>query len=172
MTSTLRIAKFILTSLPWLVACVPALAEGRADWQGYAWQRFDITKCQPLQSELACPPYHQKWDWKRNQWVDIVLAVDLGSGRVRLTQQLTNRDPSDDDDVCVTLLVLDADGRTIIAHHQNWHSLHGDVMQDDFALRSNLLASAASVHIGSKQCRQGPHQDDALYAAVIARLPR
>ena len=161
-------------ALTLVAACVglaqPAQAEGRADWRGYSWQRFDITTCQSLKTDLVCPPYHQKWDWKRNQWVDLSLVIDAAAGQVQLTQQLTNRDPHDDDDVCVTLLLLDAAGRTILAYHQNWHSLPDTVMQDDFTLRSGHLADAVSVHIGSRQCRQGSHQDDAVYAGVLARI--
>ncbi|MCS6761805.1 MAG: hypothetical protein MO846_07385 [Candidatus Devosia symbiotica] len=81
---------------------------------------------------------------------------------------LTNHDPHDDDDVCVTLLVVDADDYTIIAHDQNWHALLGTLMQDDFTYRSGRLANATAIHIGAKQCRKGSRQDDAIYAAVRA----
>ena len=171
MTRRSRSLVLALVGLAGLVMLQPATAEGRADWQGYAWQFFAITACQPNGAVLACPPYHQKWDWKRNQWVDMAITIDPAAGQLRLTQRLTNRDTHDDDDVCVTMLVLDHDGHTLLAHHQNWHSVHGAVMQDDFTLRAATLARAASVHIGSKQCRQGPHQDDAVYAQVRAGLP-
>ena len=166
-----RIAAHIFATLLGIAVAHPAMAEGRADWPGYSWQSFGLARCQANGAELACPPYHQKWDWKRNQWVDIAISIDLASGKLRLTQQLTNRDPHDDDDVCVTMLVLDPQGRTLLAHHQNWHAVHGRVMQDDFTLRSGALAAAASIHIGSRQCRQGPHQDDAVYQRVLAGLP-
>lgn len=160
----------LLIALLCLLCIHPVTAEGRADWQDYAWQQFDIASCDRRGAELTCPPYHQRWDWKRNQWVDMTIAIDLATGRLRLTQQLTNHDRYDDDNVCVTMLVIDADGHTVMAHHQNWHSLPGTLVQRDFALRSSRLAATDTVHIGSKQCRQGPHQDDAVYAAVRAAI--
>ncbi|MGV8853960.1 MAG: hypothetical protein ACOH2L_04885 [Devosia sp.] len=75
-----------------------------------------------------------------------------------------------DDDVCVAVLVPDAAGNNIVAHHQNGHSLHGAVMQGEFTYRSRPLASARSIELGSRQCRRGPHQDDGLYAAVVAGI--
>jgi|GEM_PF-843735 hypothetical protein len=170
MTLNLRPLLLLLIGLACLALAPPVRAEGRADWQGYSWQKFAIAKCLPAGSTLVCPAYHQKWDWKRNQWVDIAIAIDAATGQLDLSQQLTNRDPDDDDDVCVTMLVLDAAGHTILAHHQNWHSGPGTVMQEDFVLRSGNIAAAASVHIGSKQCREGSHQDDARYAATLAGI--
>ncbi|MGV8832931.1 MAG: hypothetical protein ACOH2N_13220 [Devosia sp.] len=148
----------------------PAIADGRADWQGYAWQQIKLTNCSTDGATTICPPYHQKWDWKRNQWVDIALAFEMNSGRFRLSQTLSDRDAHDDDHVCVTLLVLDAAGNNIIVHHQNWYARHGTVMQDNFTYLSSRLANAATVQIGSKQCRQGAHQDDAVHAAVLAGM--
>ncbi|WP_193335434.1 hypothetical protein [Devosia beringensis] len=172
MTLSLRSILPLLVTLGclFLALAQPARADGRADWQGYSWQKFGIAKCLSTGAALICPAYHQKWDWKRNQWVDIAISIDGATGRLDLSQQLTNRDPHDDDDVCVTMLILDQAGRTILAHHQNWHSRHRTVMQDNFVLRSPNLAAAASVHIGSKQCRQGSHQDDAVYAAVLVGI--
>ena len=48
-----------------------AFADGRGDWDGYAWQKIDIADCTPSGALLECPLYHQKWDWKRDQWVDM-----------------------------------------------------------------------------------------------------
>ena len=160
----------LLASLLCFVLAQPVRAEGRGDWPGYSWQQFGIAKCLPTASVLTCPAFHQKWDWKRDQWVDIAIAIDIQHGRLNLTQQLSNRDRHDDDDVCVTVLVLDEGGLTILAHHQNWHLRHDTAMEDDFVLRSGKIAAAASIHIGSKQCRQGSHQDDARYAAVLAGI--
>lgn len=170
MTSIVRALVSLLATLLCLALAQPAMADGRADWPGYSWQKIDVAKCMPFTAELTCPPYHQKWDWKRAQWVDIAIAINQASGRLQLAQKLSNRDPHDDDNVCVTVLVVDAAGHNIMAYHQNWHSLPGRVLQDEFAFRSSALASAATIHIGSKQCRKGPHQDDAVYAAVRAGI--
>lgn len=170
MTPNLRSIVLLLAGLVCLIAALPAQAQGRDDWPGYSWQQFGIASCVPSGAALHCPTYHQKWDWKRDQWVDIAISIEIKAGRLSLSQQLTNRDSHDDDDVCVTMLVLDADNRTILAHHQNWHSRHGTEMADDFVLHAGNLAAAATLHIGSKQCREGSHQDDARYAAVRAGI--
>ena len=37
-------------------------------------------------------------------------------------------------------------------------------------LVQTALAHARSIHLGSRQCRGGPHQDDAVYASVLSRI--
>ncbi|KQX42455.1 hypothetical protein ASD04_00330 [Devosia sp. Root436] len=145
-------------------------ADGRSDWNGYAWQKIDIADCTPSGSLLQCPLYHQKWDWKRNQWVDISVTLDLDRGVLNLTQRLTDNDPRDDDYVCVTALAVDAGGANVVAHHQNWHMASGLVEEKAFSYASGGLDAVTTIHIGSKQCREGAGQDDALYARVLAGL--
>lgn len=147
-----------------------ASADGRADWNGYAWQRIDMADCLPVGSILHCPPYHEKWDWKRNQWVDIVLELDLAGGKLHLFQRLSTRDPRDVDWVCVTAVAVDASGSNVVVHHQNWLMGPGDVTQDQFSYRSPAVGTVAAIHVGSKQCRDGAHQDDALYEQVLAGI--
>jgi hypothetical protein len=149
-----------------------AFADGRGVWRGYAWKTIDVADCQPVDAYLACPPYHQKWDWKRNQWVDIAVTIDPSSGQLFLSQQLSDRDSYDDDYVCVTALVVDAAGTDIVVHHQNWLMEHGEVVRNDFSYASGRLADASSIHIGSKQCRDGAGQDDDVYATVLAGIAR
>jgi hypothetical protein len=153
-----------------LALAYPAFADGRADWEGYSWQKIDISSCAVRAAELVCPQYHQKWDWKRDQWVDITINMDRETGQLQLSQQLSNNDPRDNDDVCVTVIMVDGFGRNLVAHHQNWHTLHGDVLRQTFRYYSSHLADAATIHLGSKQCRKGSEQDDAVYANVLARL--
>ncbi|WP_108396392.1 hypothetical protein [Devosia submarina] len=147
-------------------------ADGRADWVGYAWQKIEINECDVTGKLVACPIYHQKWDWKRNQWVDINVTLDLAAGRALLTQRLTNNDPYDHDYVCVTAVIVDADGGNLVAYHQNWGISSGDVLQESFAYLSPALATAATIHIGSKQCREGASQDDDVYRRVLANIGR
>ena len=163
-------ASILATIAGGIMAFAPqASAEGRGDWQGYAWQKFDIAKCLPDASgTLVCPAYHQKWDWKRNQWVDVAIAI-TGS-HLHLVQQLTDNDPRDQDYVCVTALVLDGAGNDLIAHHQNWQISADQQLADAFEYSSPALGQATSIHIGSKQCRDGAGQDDATYAAVLAGI--
>lgn len=148
-----------------------AFADGRGDWPGYAWQQIKVADCVDVGGALQCPPYHQKWDWKRNQWVDIVVVLDPAKGTLQLTQRLTDKDPNDGDYVCVTALAVDAAGANIVAHHQNWYMNSGDVEEHSFSYPSTALGQVAAIHIGSKQCRNGAHQDDALYARVLAGIP-
>jgi hypothetical protein len=172
MTSLLRavlLTAFAAGSLA-MVAPAGALVDGRNDWTGYAWQQIPLAECIPTGSRLDCPLYHQKWDWKRNQWVDITVSLDLATGTLKLAQRLTNNDRRDDDHVCVTALLVDEAGRDIVAHHQNWHITPGAVIEKAFVYRSTRLDRGARLHIGSKQCRQGAGQDDALYARVLAGI--
>jgi hypothetical protein len=147
-----------------------AFADGRGDWNGYAWQQIRIADCAAVVGVLRCPPYHQKWDWKRNQWVDMAVELDLARGELRLTQRLTDIDPRDDDYVCVTALAVNGAGDNIIAHHQNWHMEPGGVEAKSFLYASAALDQVTTIHIGSKQCREGAGQDDALYAQVLAGI--
>ena len=144
--------------------------DGRGDWDLYAWQEIRIESCTQDGATLQCPPYRQKWDWKRDQWVDIAITLDLSGGRLELTQRLTDDDPTDDDHVCVTVLAVDAEGRDIVAHHQNWHMRPKTVKEESFGYASARLDQVAVLHIGSKQCRDGAGQDDALYARVLAGI--
>jgi len=147
------------------------LADGRGDWHGYAWQSIDVADCLPdTVGTRPCPPFHEKWDWKRDQWVDIAVTLDPNEQTVRLRQQLSDNDRRDTDYVCVTALVLDGDGHNLVAHHQNWLIHGGESRAADFTYRSPDLASASRIHIGSKQCRDGAGQDDDAYAAVLARM--
>lgn len=172
MTSLLR--PFCLAALTTLSIFVGfpggAFADGRAGWKDYAWQQIRIADCAPAGATLRCPLFHEKWDWKRDQWVDIAITIDPARGLLQLTQRLTNNSSFDDDHVCVTALIVDAEGKDILAHHQNWHSWSGGVLEDAFSYHSDALDQATAIHIGSKQCRQGATQDDALYASVLAGI--
>jgi hypothetical protein len=149
-----------------------SVADGRADWPGYAWQKIEISTCAVLETVIACPLYHQKWDWKRNQWVDMTVALDLATGLASFGQRLTNKDPADQDYVCVTALVVGAAGKNLVAHHQNWQISAGEILEKGFAYTSATLSTATTIHIGSKQCRNGAGQDDAIYRHVLAAIDR
>lgn len=159
-----------LVALLSLIAPQNAFADGRSDWIGYAWQQIKVANCFAVGAVLHCPPYHQKWDWKRNQWVDIAIELDLGKGELRLAQRLTNKDPRDTDWVCVTALAVDADGNNVVAHHQNLEIRFGETLDTTARYRSRRLDTATAIHIGAKQCRDGAGQDDARYARVLAGI--
>lgn len=170
MTLLRSILLFTLAALLLLLPASISQADGRGDWDGYAWQTIEVVDCAPTDGALHCPTYRQKWDWKRNQWVSIGIILFPASGDVTLTQQLEDRDSHDDDHVCVTALILDGEGLNLVAHHQNWHMTHGEVAADIFSYASSRLADARTIQIGSKQCRQGSGQDDAIYVSVLAGI--
>ena len=146
-------------------------ADGRGDWDGYAWQKIAVSDCTGTATALTCPAYRQKWDWKRNQWVDVAITLDPMHGTVALSQRLTDNDPHDTDYVCVTALIVDANGADLVAHHQNWQISAGQVLEEQFTYTSAALSGAKTIHIGSKQCRDGAGQDDDTHARVLAGLP-
>ena len=172
MTSTLRASTLATLAATFLSFGTPqgAFADGRGDWSGYAWQKIEIADCAVLDTLRRCPPFHEKWDWKRNQWVDIAIEIDLAAGALHLTQRLTNGDRFDSDHVCVTALAVDAAGNNVAAHHQNWHMGPGGVTEQQFRYSAADLARVATIHIGSKQCRKGAGEDDALYARILAGI--
>lgn len=171
MTTTLRASAFSAFAT-FLAFGSPqgSFDDGRGAWADYAWQTIEIAQCVDTAGTLACPTYHQKWDWKRNQWVDISISLDPGSGAVTLAQTLTDDDGHDSDFVCVTLLVVNGSGDTIVAHHQNWRMRSGEVRSEGFQYSSSRLNDAQAIHIGSKQCRDGATQDAALYQSVLAAI--
>ncbi len=67
-------------------------------------------------------------------------------------------------------MVVDADGRNLAVHHTNWYMTDGQVREEVFTYPAAGLDRAWTIHIGSKQCREGPHQDDAVFAEVKSRL--
>ena len=161
--------RFLALAATLALLVAPALADGRADWSGYAWQKIDVADCVAAAGGgRTCPLYNEKWDWKRNQWVSI--RVSLLEDRLQLTQRLQDQDFYDDDDVCVTAVVVDADGRNLAVHHTNWYMKHGQVREEAFEYPAPGLGGASAIHIGSKQCREGSRQDDAVFAAVKSRL--
>ena len=165
----MTLPRFSLISLLFsLILTPPSWADSKADWRDYAWQTIRIPDCQGDSRVVTCPPYHQRWDWKRDQWVDITVTID--GTKLALTQTLTNRAIRDDDHVCVTALVVDASGADIIAHHQNWHMDPRQSRSDSFSYNARRLPDAVAIHIGSKQCREGAHQDDDVLARVEAGI--
>ncbi len=165
-----RLLPILSLAIAILSTGTPAFAGGKSDWEWYGWSTVKVSKCVASAGGVDCPGVRQKWDWKRDQWVEV--AVSVNARAVSVFQRVTNKDRSDRDDVCVTVLFLDAAGETVLAHHQNWSSDPSSVTERQFSYPAAAWPQVASIAVGSKQCRQGPHQDDAIYAAVLAGLPR
>lgn len=162
--------RFALVLLLLLANLSAAFAGGRADWSEYYWRVKPFGQCLDTPGN-GCLTHHAKWDWKRDQWVTVrYWPADDG---LDLAITLTNNDPRDDDYVCVTILFADAANANVAAYHANLHSDPRSTLE--YKARVTLpeiaLARIANVDIGTKQCRQGGHQDDAIYDAVLSALP-
>ena len=144
----------------------PTIVAHLAEWKGYAWTHMELSNCS---SSSACVVPRQRWDWHREQWVDFQFQAD--AGRAIVTLSLTNDDPTDDDFVCVTAAFLDYDSKPLFVFHQNWHLAPGQAISREFSI--SVPAGAASPHtvaVGSKQCRNGPGEDDDVYKKSLKRL--
>lgn len=163
--------RFALTPLLLLASLSPALADGRADWADYYWRVRPFGQCVEAPGD-ACLTHDAKWDWKRDQWVSVRYTAT--SGGIDLAITLTNNDPHDDDYVCVTILFADASDANVAAYHANLHSDPRSTLEHSarITLPEAAIARIANVDIGTKQCRQGAGQDDAVYGAVLSALPR
>ena len=153
-----------------LAGLSPSFADGRAAWSGYYWRSTPYDAC-IAQEPSGCLTHRAKWDWKRDQWVELWYAP--APQGMTLSLRLTNNDRHDDDYVCVTALFVDAEGSSLAAYHVNLHidprTVEEDVRTIDLPVA--LLPRVARVDVGTKQCRQGAGQDDAIYKSVLSALP-
>lgn len=151
-----------------LLCASPTFADSRADWVGYDWSTVAPPACL-AQSTSGCPLFRGKWDWKRDQWIE--LAVETKRDRPALDVTLVNRDPSDDDNVCLTVLFQDASGANLAVSHSNLHSDPKSTQSYRGAIVGDLsMKGLSAVQVGSKQCRKGPHQDDDVLKRVVVGL--
>ncbi|SMC93392.1 hypothetical protein [Rhizobium sp. RU36D] len=129
------------------------------EWREYVWRTQTIDTC----LKTSCPPISLKWDWKRPQTVTVSLTPTMNGLTIRT--RLSNDDPLDGDDVCVTLLLRDQAGATIAVFHENRHSDPGTDITGSttLSLGKKVISAIRSVALGTKQCRGGPQQDDAIY---------
>lgn len=129
------------------------------EWKDYVWKTQSIETC----LKASCPPLSLKWDWKRPQTVTVSLTPTMNGLTIRT--RLSNDDKMDGDDVCVTLLLRDQAGATIAVFHENRHSEPGtdNTSSTTLSLGKKVMSAIRSVALGTKQCRGGPHQDDAIY---------
>jgi hypothetical protein len=149
----------------------PNVHDDRQEWRDYAWVEPGYNSCIGTDKTGFCHAAHQKWDWKRNQWVDFAYKV-TSPGKLAVGLTLTNNDPTDADDVCVTGLFLDAAGHDVTVFHENVH-IGPEAVQRvtrTFSVSANFSKIVKTVVVGSKQCRDGATEDAALYAEVEARI--
>ncbi len=145
-----------------LLASDPTVNPG--EWRDYVWTAQPIGTC--LQ-DGRCPVTRTRWDWKRDQRVEIRIAP--GSKGITVTNRLINNDPSDDDDVCVTVLFRDKAGKSITVFHENRHAFPRTDTATTSVVRKAALKSITSIAVGTKQCRRGAHEDDDVYRRAQKR---
>lgn len=129
------------------------------EWKDYVWKTGPVGNC----LKASCPPISLKWDWKRPQTVTVSLTSTMNSLTIRT--RMSNDDPLDGDDVCVTLLLRDQAGTTVAVFHENRHSYPGTdtTSSATLSLSKKVMSAIRSVALGTKQCRSGPQQDEAVY---------
>lgn len=147
-----------------LLGSDPSVNAGQ--WKDYVWKTQAVGTC----ITKGCAPIALKWDWKRPQRVEVTLAPSRRG--LTVTNRLVNNDPSDDDDVCVTLLMRDKAGRTVAVWHENRHSWPrtDTSTTQEIRLGKGVLTAIRSVALGTKQCRKGLGQDDGIYRRTKAAL--
>lgn len=146
------------------------MADGRADWQGYFWRNVKLDVCPDFGSAAPCRFFHGKWDWKRNQWVDLFFTSNAST--LQVEQVLTNYDRADDDYVCTVVILEDAAQRNLVVFHFNEHSTHqtASTASARFSIPLQDLSQVTSMSVGTKQCREGGSQDRDVFARVMSRL--
>jgi len=167
-----RFSQTILAATILYVAVSTAHADSRSDWKGYDWRAVKRSECQALGTAGSCQFFHGKWDWKRNQWVDLVLNY-TGSA-LEVVNILTNYDRADDDYVCTVVLFQDAEKQNVAAFHFNEHSDHQTAANftKRFEIARSALDAVTQISVGTKQCREGGNQDKGTYARVLDAMSR
>jgi hypothetical protein len=137
---------------------------GPSQWKEYVWKTASTEAC--------CSAFNQRWDWKRDQWINFAYKLNKQKGLIEIYLKLKNNDPDDDDDVCVTALFLDNKGNDVAVFHLNHHSFPNTNIEksEQIAVSANRLKAIKLIAVGTKQCRNGPHEDDVIFATVKAKL--
>lgn len=139
----------------------PVAAADHGQWRGYDWHKVNATEC--LLSSASCHLLHVKWDWKRNQWVDLSIAT--GGGGLQLGLILTNNDRKDDDYVCV---VVTFDGVAVGFFNEHSGAQTVANFETDLELPPSSLSAVRKINVGTKQCREGGQQDRDLFAEQLS----
>jgi hypothetical protein len=144
------------------------VGNGPLEWKDYVWKTASIQGCL---RPSGCSPFKQRWDWKRDQWINLSYELNKQKGLIEIRLQLKNNDSNDGDDVCVTALFLDDKGNDVAVFHENRRSYPGTKLarKSEIPLSSNRMKSIKTIAVGTKQCRGGPHEDDTVFANAKER---
>jgi hypothetical protein len=145
------------------------VGNGSLQWKDYVWKTASSEACF---RQSGCLPLNQRWDWKRDQWINFTYKLNKQKGLIEIRLQLRNDDPEDDDDVCVTALFLDNKGNDVAVFHVNHHSFPNTYVERSelIAVSANRLKAIKLIAVGTKQCRNGSHEDDAVFADAKAKI--
>lgn len=143
-----------------------ALNEG---WKGYVWKIRSVERCMGAAAE--CTLQRGKWDWKRDERYSYGARLSPKDNRIDTHILLDNRDPSDDDHVCVAAIYYDKRGVEVAVDFAVVYSLPRKVTEKAATLRPSRPVSAIDkVAIGTKQCDPDASADIALSRSLKARL--
>lgn len=145
-----------------------ALKEG---WQGYVWKVRPVEQCLRAGKQQDCVIGKGKWDWKRDERFQLTARFDPAGNRIDLRLGLDNRDPSDDDHVCVAAVFYDGKEREVAVSFTNLHSPARRKVETRTALApSRPVSSIRMVAVGTKQCDPDASDDMALFDGLKSKL--
>lgn len=158
----LSIALGLLTSDP----TPTAVADG---WVDYVWRIRDVQRC--LLETDFCSIIDDRWDWKRPQFYSAAFKTDIDSNTVTTRLTLRNEDPADDDQICIVVNYLDADGELVGIFFANWRSLSmRSYSREAPVTPSASVKNIAKVLIGSKQCEVRATEDSKNFSRIRQKL--
>lgn len=145
-----------------------ALKEG---WQGYVWRVRPVEHCAAPDERGFCTLLESRWDWKRDQHYVFAVKMDGEENRIETRVLIDNRDPDDDDHVCIAAVFYDREDREVAVDFRHIYSVPGQKTGGEAVLMPmRPLKEATRVAIGSKQCDAAAEEDAALFASVRDKL--
>ena len=140
-------------------------------WKDYVWRVRASDQCIQVDKSGFCQIADDRWDWKRDQRYTFSFLTDAKSNSLLAHLRLNNRDPSDDDYVCVVAIFTDKNDEQIAIFFQDWLSRHGRSLEKDLPLHPSLpVSSIAKVAVGSKQCDLAGPSDAAIFEEIRLKL--
>jgi len=140
-------------------------------WQDYVWRIRDAGTCLATDARGLCHLVHDRWDWKREQWYDLSFGSDPKRNLLNLRLRIDNRDPSDQDRVCVVVLFIDDKDEEVAVYYSNWLSFPRRVIDRTTPLKpARDISTIAKVAVGSKQCDGASPRDADLYMRTRYKL--
>lgn len=139
-------------------------------WQGYVWRTREISHCTLIQDQ-PCKVLEDRWDWKRPQFYDFSLQIDMQRNTVVSQIGLMNDDPDDRDNVCIVAAFLDKQGEKVGIVFINWPSSPRRHYTRSVPISPfRPVSEITQVVIGSKQCDRAATRDAINFQKVRQSL--